>query len=205
MVVDADPESALLAVKVTPWSPTSPGAGVQVSVPLVLPGPGLKDAPAREVAVSEAIGFPSGSAALTLTTIAAPTCPLAVAGALTTGGRSASSTVIAVLAVPGRALVAVKVAVCAPASPAPGVQVRVPVVFPGPGVKAAPAGSPDIASDVIESPSGSEAVTGTVSTSAIRTTALAGATTTGGRSTLFTVIAVVVEPCRALVAVNVTV
>jgi hypothetical protein len=61
------------------------------------------------VAVREAIACPSGSDALIVTVIVVPTRPLAVAGAVTTGARSTSFTVMDVLAVPESALAAVKV------------------------------------------------------------------------------------------------
>ena len=60
------------------------------------------------------------------------------------------------------------------------------------------------ASDVIGSPSGSAAVTWTVTGSFSATLAVAGAVTTGARSEFETVISVVAEPERALLAVNVT-
>ena len=59
-------------------------------------------------------------------------------------------------------------------------------------------------SDVIASPSGSEAVTETVSRLPACTVAVAGAVTAGARSTSVTVIAVVAEPESTLAAVNVT-
>ena len=179
--------------------------GVQVSVPEVFPGPALKVAPGgRPDAVSEAIASPSGSAAVTFTVIRLFSSPEAPAGAVTTGAWSAGFTVTAVLAEPVSALLAVKVAVCAPMSPTPGVQVRVPEVFPGSAVKLAPAGNPESSSYTMASPSGSVALTVTVSSSSARTAAAAAAVTTGARSTLLTVMVVPAEPESALVAVNVT-
>ena len=74
--------------------------GVQVSVPEVLPAPGVNTALCRagrpeRSAVSEVIAWPSGSAAVTLTVSWCCSPTPAVAGAVTTGGRS---TVIAVVA-----------------------------------------------------------------------------------------------------------
>jgi hypothetical protein len=54
------------------------------------------------------------------------------------------------------------------------------------------------------SPSGSATVTLTVRRPFSATEAVAGAVTTGGRSTLVTVMAVVSAPLSALLAVNVT-
>ena len=59
-------------------------------------------------------------------------------------------------------------------------------------------------SDAIASPSGSEAVTGTVSRLPACTVAVAGAVTAGAWSALVTVIAVVAEPERAFAAAKVT-
>ena len=86
-----------------------------------------------------------------------------------------------------------------------GVQVSSPVVLPAPGANVAPAvmAVPAAVSDVIASPSGSLAVTETMSSEPSFTEAVAGAVTTGARSTLLTVIAVDAEPERAFVAVNV--
>ena len=90
-------------------------------------------------------------------------------------------------------------------SPTAGVQVSVPVVFPDPGVNVAPAGCPEAASEAIASPSGSEAVTFTVIWLSAFPFAVAGAVTSGARSTLVTVITVLAEPVKAFEAVNVTV
>ena len=110
-----------------------------------------------------------------------------------------------VLADPDSAFIAVNVTEWGPSSPDPGVHVSVPAVFPGPGAKLAPAGSPVAMSDVIDSPSGSLAVTVTVSRFPAGAETLAGALTTGARSTLVTVITVDADPPNALLAVNVTV
>ncbi len=87
-----------------------------------------------------------------------------------------------------------------------GVQLKVPDVFEAFAANVAPAvmAVPDAVSEVIASPSGSLAVTLTVNSEPSATVAVAGAVTTGARSTLVTVIAVVAEPVRAFVAVNVT-
>ena len=92
--------------------------------------------------------------------------------------------------------------------PLAGVQVRVPEVFPAPVVNTAlfPAGNPVrfAVRELIASPSGSDAVTDTVTCVPTDALAVAGALTAGARSTLVTVIAVVAEPESALLAVNVT-
>jgi hypothetical protein len=73
-------------------------------VPDVFPAPAVNVLPvvAGELAaVKEAIAWPSGSEAVTLIVISVFSFPEAVAGATTTGGRSAESvTVIVVAAVP---------------------------------------------------------------------------------------------------------
>src|SRR5206468_1577582 len=128
----------------------------------------------------------------------------------TTGGWSVRTTVMAVLAVPERAFLAVKVTLKGP----PiwlivGVHVRVPDVFPGSGVKRAlfPAGSRErsAVSEVMGLPSGSVAVTRTVIVAPTPTRAAPVAVTTGARSTLVTVIAVLAVPKSALEATSVTV
>ena len=88
----------------------------------------------------------------------------------------------------------------------PGVQLRVPDVFEAFFVKTAPAvmAVPVAVRLVMASPSGSEAVTRTVSSEPSATVAVAGAVTTGARSKLVTVIVVVAEPESAFDAVNVT-
>ena len=79
-----------------------------------------------------------------------------------------------------------------------------PLVLPGPGANPAPAGRPAAFNDVIDSPSGSLAVTVTVRSDPTFPDTDAGAVTTGARSTLVTVITVEAEPLKALLAVNVT-
>ena len=175
-------------------------------MPLVLPAPGVKVAPAGSpVALSEAIASPSGSAAVTSTVSGAFSAPDAVAGTVTTGGRSFSVTVIVVVAEPESALLAVKVTTYVPASLKPGVQLSVPLVLPAPGVKVAPAGSPVALSEAIASPSGSAAVTSTVSGAPSAPETVAGAVTTGARSVSPIVISVLEAPESALAAVKVTV
>jgi hypothetical protein len=67
IAVEAEPESAFDAVNVTPKEPVA--AGVQFSVPLVLPAPAVNVAPAVmavPAAVSEVIAWASGSFAETV-------------------------------------------------------------------------------------------------------------------------------------------
>jgi len=109
IVVTAEPNKAFAALNVTTWVPTSLAAGVHVSVPVVLPGPGVKLDPAGPVAASDVIASPSGSEAVTFTVITVPSLPLAVAGALTTGARSTLLTVTTVLEEPLKPFAAVKV------------------------------------------------------------------------------------------------
>ena len=76
MDVDAEPERAFAAVNVTPNVPVE--AGVQFSVPLVLPAPAVNVAPAVmavPAAVSEVIAWASGSFAETVNESAIPTWP----------------------------------------------------------------------------------------------------------------------------------
>jgi hypothetical protein len=85
-------------------------------VPLVFPGSGEKLAPAGSpVADSEAIAGPSASDAVTVTVSRVPSVPLAVAGAVTTGGWSSppeeGTIVMLVELEPLSALLAVKVTV----------------------------------------------------------------------------------------------
>jgi hypothetical protein len=88
-----------------------------------------------------------------------------------------------------------------------GVHEKVPLVLPAPAVNVLPvvAGEEAAVNVVIAVPSGSEAVTVKVISVFSAPEAVAGAVTTGARSTLFTVIVVAAEPDRAFVAVNVTV
>ena len=85
-----------------------------------------------------------------------------------------------------------------------GVQLNVPDVLAAFAVNVAPAGSGAAVSDAIASPSGSAALTVNVISEFSAPEAVAGAVTTGARSTLVTVIAVVAEPLSAFDAVNVT-
>jgi hypothetical protein len=87
-----------------------------------------------------------------------------------------------------------------------GVQLNVPLVLPAPAANVAPAvmAVPEAVSEAMASPSGSAAVTLTVRSEFSFTEAVAGAETTGARSTLFTVIAVDAEPESVFAAVNVT-
>src|SRR5438552_13862946 len=120
-------------------------------------------------------------------------------------------TVIAVVAEPLVAFVAVNVTVygAARAALAAGVQVRVPAVREAFGVNTAllPDGSPvrSAASVVIASPSGSDTVTATVTCWPTMVDAAAGAVTIGARSVFVIVITVTALPDRVFEAVNVTV
>ena len=134
-----------------------------------------------------------------------PSFPEAVAGAVTVGGRSPAVTVSVVAAEPDRAFEAVNVSVNVPVTA--GVQLNVPDVFPAPAVNVLPVVAGLLASvnDVIAWPSGSAAVTVTVSGLPETPEAVAGAVTTGARSPLVTVSVVAAEPKSAFVAVNVSV
>jgi hypothetical protein len=106
-----------------------------------------------------------------------------VAGAVTTGAWSPGTlTVITVLAEPVRELLAVNVTVCVPAAPVVGVHVSVPLKFPAAGVNVAPAGTPEAVSELIAFPSGSPAITLTVSGWFSATAAVGGAVTNGALS-----------------------
>jgi hypothetical protein len=87
-----------------------------------------------------------------------------------------------------------------------GVHVSVPEVFPPPGVNVAPAvmADPEAVRDVMVSPSGSDAVTLTVSSDPSAPEAVAGAETVGARSVLAMLIAVDADPESTLDAVKVT-
>src|SRR5262245_30837452 len=171
----------------------------------MLPGPGAKVAPeGRPLTVSDVIGSPSGSAAVTFTVRRLFSATVTVAGTVTTGARSTLVTVMALVAEPESALLAVNVTLYCPAWEKLGVHVIVALVKPGPVVNVAPAGTPVGVSDVIGSPSGSAMVTLTVRDEFSATVTVAGAVTTGARSVLVTVMAVVPEPESALLAVNVT-
>ena len=80
-----------------------------------------------------------------------------------------------------------------------------PLVLPAPAVKVLPvaAGEEAAVNEAIASPSVSAADTVKLPATPSVKDAVAGAVTTGARSTLFTVIAVVAEPESALFAVNV--
>jgi hypothetical protein len=207
MDVEAEPERAFAAVNVTPNVPVV--AGVQLSVPDVLPAPAVNVAPAVmavPAAVNEVIACPSGSTAETVKLNGAPTVPFCVAGAVTTGARSTLLTVIAVDAEPESVFVAVNVTAKLPACVNVGVQDKVPLVLPAPAVNVAPAvmAVPAAVSEVIAWASGSFAETVKLKSEFSFTEAVAGAVTVGARSTLLTVIAVDAEPESVFVAVNVT-
>jgi hypothetical protein len=206
ITVEAVPLKALLAVNVTVYVPACVNDGVQSNVPDVFDAFGVNvalvgsGAPDRLV-----IASPSGSSAVTVNVISVFSVPEAVAGAVTTGARSTSPTVITVAAVPLKALLAVNVTVYVPSCVNDGVHSNVPDVFAASGVNVAPVGSGAPARLVIVSPSGSEADTVKVISEFSAPEAVAGAVTTGARSTSPTVIAVAAVPLRALLAVNVTV
>ena len=155
-------------------------------------------------AVRVAIASPSGSAAVTIIVKGEFSGTVAVAGAVTTGARSPFETVIAVVAEPERAFVAVNVTLNVPVCALVGVQLNVPDVWAAFDVNVAPVGSGAPARVVIASPSGSAAVTVKVISVFEAPDAVAGAVTTGARSVFVTVIAVVAVPERAFVAVKVT-
>ena len=156
-------------------------------------------------AVKEAMASPSGSTALTLSVNGWPSAAAAAAGALTTGARSTFPTATEVVADPASEFVAVNVTKYGPgAASKPGVQLSVPAVLEAFGTNVAPGGSPLAESARMVWPSGSEAVTPSVSGWPSVAPALAGATTTGGRSTLVTVMDVRLLLASRFVAVNVT-
>jgi hypothetical protein len=187
--------------------------GVHEKVPLVLPAPAVNVLPVvagEEAAVNEVIAWPSGSTAVTVKLINSFSLPRTVAGAVTTGARSTLFTVIVVVAVPESAFAAVNVTVYVPACVKLGVHENVPDVLPAPAVNVLPvvAGEEFAVNEAIGSPSGSAAVTVKLRRTPSFTVCVAGAVTTGARSTLFTVIVVAAEPDAAGVvvdAVNVTV
>jgi hypothetical protein len=115
--------------------------------------------------------------------------------------------VTVVAAEPDRAFDAVNVTVYVPACVVVGVHANVPEVLPAFVVKLLPvvAGEEAAVNEAIASPSGSAADTVKLPAVPSVKDAVAGAVTTGARSTLFTVIAVEAEPERAFDAVNVTV
>src|SRR5688572_18516626 len=105
---------------------------------------------------------------------------------------------------PERAFEAVNVTLYVPACVKDGVHEKVPEVFAAFFVNVAPAGRGAATRFVIASPSGIGSATGRESSVFSAPEAVAGATTTGARSTSPTVIVVVAEPERAFEAVNVT-
>src|SRR5262245_43902409 len=147
---------------------------------------------------------PSGSTTEICTVSESPSATLAVAGAVTTGARSVLVTVMVVVSEPESALLAVKMTLYVPVWEKFGVQLKVPLVLLGPEVNVAPGGRPDATRERIGSLSGSATVIFTVSGWFSATVVVAGAVTTGARSVLVTVMAVVPEPESALLAVNVT-
>jgi hypothetical protein len=91
-----------------------------------------------------------------------------------------------------------------PACAVVGVQLKVPAVLLAFVTKAAPEGSGPAAKEVIGFPSGSEAKTVNVIGFPATPEAVAGAVTTGARSTSVIVIWVLAAPLSAFVAVKVT-
>src|SRR5687767_7937053 len=205
IVVDAEPERAFEAVNVTLYVPACVKDGVHEKVPEVFAAFFVNVAPAgRGAATRFVIASPSGSDADTVKVISVFSAPEAVAGATTTGARSTLVTVIVVDAEPERAFEAVNVTLYVPACVLDGVHEKVREVFAAFFVNVAPAGRGAATRFVIASPSGSDADTVKVISVFSAPEAVAGATTTGARSTLLTVMFVVSEPERAFDAVNVT-
>src|SRR5688572_3357015 len=133
-----------------------------------------------------------------------PSLPETVGASVRTGAWSPLVTVIVVVAEPVRAFDAVNVTLYVPVCALVGVQLNVPDVLAAFFVNVAPAGRGAATRLVIASPSGSDADTVKVRSVFEAALCVAGATTTGARSTLVTVIVVVAEPERAFEAVNVT-
>jgi len=212
--VDADPASAFAAVKLTGYAdpPPSEKVGVHVNVPDVCASfeakaPSLPAGKLARSAVSEAIASPSGSDADTVNVISVCSAPLAVPGAVTTSARSTFVTVIDVDADPASAFAAVKLTGYAdpPPSAYVGVHVNVPNVCAPFTENAAlfPTCNHDMSavSELIACPSGSDADTVKLIDDASPPLAVAGAVTTGGRSSV-TVMAVEAVPDSAFDAVK---
>jgi hypothetical protein len=114
--------------------------GVHEKVPLVFAALVVKVLPVvagEEDAVSDVIGWPSGSDDVTVKVISAFSLPEAVAGDVTTGGRS-PPTVTTVAAEPERAFEAVNVSMYEPLWAMVGVHEKVPDVLPAPAVNVLP-------------------------------------------------------------------
>src|SRR5688572_31708966 len=105
---------------------------------------------------------------------------------------------------PERAFEAVNVTLYVPACVKDGVHEKVPEVLAAFFVNVAPAGRGAATRFVIASPSGSDADTVKVRSVFEAALCVAGATTTGARSELVTVMVVDAEPERAFEAVKVT-
>jgi len=183
MLVTADPDREFAAVNVTEYVPACAKVGVQFKVPLMLPAPAKNVAPAvmaEPDAVNVEIASPSGSEAATVKERSEPSMPETAAGAVNIGARSGQFEEITVDAEPDNAFAAVNITVALPQSG--GVHWNVPDVFVPLTENVAPAGSGAAVSDVIASPSGSDAKT----TKLIRVPgdpeAVAGAVMTGARS-----------------------
>src|SRR5687767_9587159 len=205
IVVDAEPERAFEAVNVTLYVPDCVLDGVHENVPEVFAAFFVNVAPAgRGAATRFVIASPSGSDADTVKVISVFSAPEAVASLPAALAISTLVTVIVVDAEPLSAFDAVNVTLYVPDCVLDGVHEKVPEVFAAFFVNVAPAGRGAATRFVIASPSGSEADTVKVISVPSAPEAVAGATTTGARSTLVTVIVVDAEPERAFEAVNVT-
>jgi hypothetical protein len=180
--------------------------GVQLNVPVLSPL-STKLEPVGEPMAVSVTWSPSGSVAETPKVRRTPSSVVWLAGAVTVGFWFWLPTVTVVAAEPERAFDAVNVTVYVPACVVVGVHANVPEVFEAFAVNVLPvvAGEEAAVNDAIASPSGSAADTVKLPATPSLKDAVAGAVTTGARSTLFTVIAVEAEPERAFDAVNVTV
>jgi hypothetical protein len=173
-----------------------------------LPEPAVNVAPAVMAvpeAVSDAMASPSGSPAPTVNVSNAFSQAALMAGAVTTGARSWLAMLMLVVAEPDKnEEVAVNVTERVPDCEKVGVQLNVPLVFPGPAANVPPAvmAVPAAVREVMASPSGLPAVTLTVKSIPSVPEAVAGAVTTGGRSHWATTIEVAAEPLRAFWAVK---
>ena len=178
-------------------------------MPPVLPASGANVAfpPGSPVTSAERVppASPSGSTAVMFSVNGRPSAAAALAAAVTIGARSTFATVIEAAADPACELPAVNVTAYGPgAASKPGVQLNVAAVLEVLGVNVAPGGRLLAESERMVWPSGSAAVTPNVSNWPSVAAAPAGAVTTGGRSTLVTVMPVTLLPASTLVALKVT-
>jgi hypothetical protein len=154
-----------------------------LSVPEVLPGPAENVAPAVMTlpeAVRETMASPSGSVAATVNVRSTFSQADAVDGAVNVGALSGQFEEITVDAEADNAFAAVNVTVALPQSG--GVHWNVPEVFVALAENVAPAGSGAAVSEVIASPSGSDAKTWKLIRTPGDPEAVAGAVMTGARS-----------------------